>query len=232
MAVKWFTHSFNKHLLNTYIPGAVVGSCIQLWTKQIKSLCSQSFHSGEVDGQQTRKYMEVRGELKRRGQERQRQWSRQCYLRQGAQEGHLRGGIWAETWRKCGTGSRDEWTAVKVLRLVHVWHGLLEEQQGASVAGRDLCHYIPRNSWKPPAEVGPLKLTGGGTTGVLYTAGCCKQQEHAENTLEQEERPLSAPVFLQSLHWQNWHLNILQIFFPKLPFFCWLCIDPSLSSQS
>ena len=111
MAVKWFTHSFNKHLLNTYIPDAVVGRCIQLWTKQSKSLCSQSFHSGEVSGQQTRKYMEVRGELKRRGQERQRQWSRQCYLRQGAQEGHLRGGIWAETWRKCGTGSRDEWTA-------------------------------------------------------------------------------------------------------------------------
>lgn len=98
---------------------------------------------------------------------------------------------------------------VKALRLVHVWHGLLEEQQGASVAGRDLCHYIPRNSWKPPAEVEPLKLTGGGTTGVLYTAGCCIQQEHAENTLEQEERPLSAPVFLQSLHWQNWHLNTL-----------------------
>ena len=128
-------------------------------------------------------------------------------------------------------GHRTSGQPVKTLRLVRVWHGLLEEQQGASAAGRDLCHYIPRNSWKPPAEVGPLKLTGGGTTGVLYAAGCCIQQEHAENTLEQEERPLSAPVLLQSFHWQNWHLNTLQIFFPKLPFVCWLCIEPSLFSR-
>ena len=147
MAVKSFTHIFNKHVPNTcYIPGTVVGSCIQLWIKQVKSLCSQSFYSRGTDGPPTHQCMGVRGERKRRGREWQRQQRRHCCFRRGAPGGHHRAGTWADLGKACNrvTGRADSSEGSEA--------GPCSSLPGGTAWDGSLSPETPLNSGKAPAD--------------------------------------------------------------------------------
>lgn len=144
--------------------------------REVKSLCSWSFHSREVNGQQ------IHGESEGTW----REWDK---ADRGSEAGSAIGtgcsGKTSQRWhwsrglKKYGIGSQEEGTASEGPKAGACLAWLSGGTARCQCGWRGSPPLHLRAPGKPSAEVVPLRLTGGGTTGCrahcwpLYIAGAC-----------------------------------------------------------